>query len=83
VVTSDAYACPEVAGDAAVLVNPINTEAITRSIRNMLTDRNLRKELREKGLRRAAQFSWEDSAERHYRAYHEVVEAASHSSPER
>ena len=58
VVTSNVTAMPEVAGDAAVLVDPTSVENISQAMERIVNDRLLRAELREKGLARAAQFSW-------------------------
>lgn len=61
VVTSNSTSIPEVTGEAAILVDPHETEAITEGIRSVLEDRS-KDSLREAGLRRASQFSWERSA---------------------
>ena len=53
VVTSNVSSLPEVAGDAAVLVDPVRPEAIADGIYRVLTDDDLRRELRRKGLARA------------------------------
>jgi glycosyltransferase involved in cell wall biosynthesis len=58
VVTADTSALPEVAGDAALLVDPTSVEQIADAIERIVGDSLLREELREKGLVRAAQFSW-------------------------
>jgi len=62
VVTSNVSATAEVAGDAAVLVDPLNTKAIASAIETLLCDDALRGDLRERGLTRAAEFSWERAA---------------------
>src|SRR5438477_9692014 len=59
VVTSNVSSLPEVAGDAAVLVDPYDPHAIAEGIHRVLTDETLRRTLRTKGLARARQFSWE------------------------
>src|SRR5438045_5990917 len=64
VVTSNVSSLPEVAGDAAILVDPYDPTAIADGIYSVLTDERLRREMRRKGLARAAQFSWETSARR-------------------
>jgi glycosyltransferase involved in cell wall biosynthesis len=64
VVTSNVTALPEVAGDAALLVDPASTTQIARAIEQIARDAALCRELREKGLRRAAQFSWTSTAEK-------------------
>lgn len=60
VVTSRGGACEETAGGAAVLVDPLDVDAIAAGIRNAL---GRREELRAAGLRRAGQFSWSRSAD--------------------
>ena len=62
VLTSQTSSLPEVAGDAALLVDPLNTEAITASIRRLAQDESLRKALTEKGLINVRRFSWGDTA---------------------
>jgi glycosyltransferase involved in cell wall biosynthesis len=62
VLTSDVSALPETAGDAAVLVDPHDTEAISAGIQRLLTDPELREQLRAAGTVRAASFSWDETA---------------------
>ena len=57
VVTSTAGSLPEVAGDAALLVDPYDASAISSAIRALDSDEGLRAELSEKGVRQAAKFS--------------------------
>jgi glycosyltransferase involved in cell wall biosynthesis len=73
VVTSNVSSLPEVAGDAAVLVDPYDPRAIADGIRRVVTDRGLHDELRRKGLARAHQFSWETSVRRVREIYHQVA----------
>ncbi|MFA5358995.1 MAG: glycosyltransferase family 1 protein [Patescibacteria group bacterium] len=63
VITSNTTACPEVAGNAAILVDPQNTEQITEAINKILTDRTLAEELKNRGLERVKNFSWSKTAE--------------------
>jgi glycosyltransferase involved in cell wall biosynthesis len=67
VVTANVTAMPEIAGDAAVLVDPTSVEQIADAIRQIASDTSLRGRLREKGLTRAAQFSWARTAARVHR----------------
>jgi glycosyltransferase involved in cell wall biosynthesis len=76
VLTSTAGACPEVAGNAALLVDPHSVEAIAEGIFCGLTDQPLREGLRERGLTRAREFTWERSA----RATMDVIEELARSS---
>jgi len=76
VVTSNVSSLPEVAGDAAALVDPFGPAAIADGIYRVLTDDRLRREMRTKGLARARQFSWEASVRRVREIYGEVAETA-------
>ncbi len=73
VITSNVTACPEVAGDAALLVNPRSVVEIAEAMRRLIEDEHLRQELREKGLVRAQQFTWRRSAERHLEVFEKVL----------
>ena len=61
-VTSNVSSLPEVAEDAALLVDPHDTREIRSAIERVLTDPALREELKVKGLDRSSQFSWENTA---------------------
>ena len=75
VVTSNISSLPEVAGDAAVLVDPHFPEAIADGIHTVLTDEAVRRTLRDKGLARARQFSWEQSVRRVLEIYRDAAAA--------
>jgi glycosyltransferase involved in cell wall biosynthesis len=62
VVTSNRSALPEVAGEAALLVNPENPEEIAAAVRRILDSPELRRELIRKGHERAREFPWERTA---------------------
>jgi glycosyltransferase involved in cell wall biosynthesis len=72
VVTSNVSSLPEVVGDAALLIDPTDVDAIAGAIRMVLTDAALRDDLRERGWRRAREFSWERSVARIRAIYGEV-----------
>jgi len=74
VITSNVSSLPEVAGDAAVLVDPYDPQAIADGIYRVLTDEQLRRDMVHKGIARAGQFSWEQSARRVRQIYGEVAE---------
>ena len=63
VACSNATSLPEVAGDAALLFDPLDVEAIAVSVRRILEDRELAERLRAAGLERAQRFSWEETAQ--------------------
>ena len=52
---------PETAGDAALLVDPTSVEEIAEAAKRIVSDTSLRQRLREAGLKRSAQFSWENT----------------------
>jgi glycosyltransferase involved in cell wall biosynthesis len=58
VMTANTTALPEVAGGAALLVDPTSVEQIAHSMEQIVSDTSLRQQLKDKGLARAAQFSW-------------------------
>lgn len=62
VITSRISSLPEVVGEAALLVDPQNPEALARAIERCLTNVTLRTEFVEKGLERAKNFSWNAGA---------------------
>lgn len=64
VLTSNVTAMPETAGGAALLVNPTQAEEITHAIERIVADQALREQLRDRGLARAARFSWADTCTR-------------------
>ncbi|MDQ3069278.1 MAG: glycosyltransferase family 4 protein [Acidobacteriota bacterium] len=72
VVTSNVSSLPEVVGDAALLVDPRDAEAIADAVQRILTDDGLRRSLVQKGLGRAHEFSWERSVRRIREVYLEV-----------
>ena len=75
VISSNATALPEVVADAGVLLLPEDTKAWTDAMQRMLVDHLLRKELSDKGLQRAGEFSWKTSAKRLLDAYHRITES--------
>jgi glycosyltransferase involved in cell wall biosynthesis len=58
VVTANVTAMPEIAGDAALLVDPTSVEQIARAMEQIVNDTALRQQLRHRGLARASEFSW-------------------------
>jgi glycosyltransferase involved in cell wall biosynthesis len=58
VITSNTSALPEVAGDATLLVDPIEVNQIAEAMRRIICDTSLRQRLRNLGLAQAKQFSW-------------------------
>jgi len=73
VLTSNRSALPEVAGDAAVLVNPEDTAELTQALRNLTEREELRNELAAKGLERARLFTWEKAAAETWKVYSKLL----------
>jgi glycosyltransferase involved in cell wall biosynthesis len=73
VITSNVSSLPEIVGDAALLIDPREPQAISDAIRRVLNDAELRASLRTRGLARAREFSWERSIRRVRQIYGEVL----------
>lgn len=72
VIASNHSSVPEIVGDAGLLIDPHSVDDIFRAIREVLSDELLRKELSEKGIKRASQFSWKKAAKETMEVYKEV-----------
>ncbi|MGF1523908.1 MAG: glycosyltransferase family 4 protein [Leptolyngbyaceae cyanobacterium] len=73
VVTSNVTSLPEVAGDAALFVDPMDKDAIVEAILKLHTNLSLRDQLIQKGLERVKAFTWERTAEQVVKVYEEVL----------
>jgi len=73
VITANTSSMPEVAGDAAVLVDPESVDDIASALRQVLTDQELRRSLSQRGLARSKGFSWDRTARETATVYREVV----------
>jgi glycosyltransferase involved in cell wall biosynthesis len=74
VITSTTSSLREVAGNAALLVDPHSTEQIVASMKSVLSDSHYADGLRKAGKKRAEEFSWEKTALLTYRAYQKADE---------
>jgi len=72
VITSNTSSLPEVVGDAALLIDPHNSEELCHTMRTVLCDDDLRSRLRHKSLERVRLFSWERAAKDTLAVYEEV-----------
>jgi glycosyltransferase involved in cell wall biosynthesis len=72
VITSRTASMPEVAGDAAMLVDPIDTGAIASAMLEIMTNTALRDMLITKGYQRLDNFSWEKCAQETLRVFERV-----------
>jgi len=73
VIASDRGSIPEVAGDAALLIDAYDAEALARHIALVLNTPAEARRLREQGFARAAQFSWRNTAERILAGYRQAA----------
>jgi glycosyltransferase involved in cell wall biosynthesis len=62
VVCSNASSLPEVAGDAALMVDPLDTDGLAEAMVRTLEDADLRREMIDRGLTQTARFTWEGAA---------------------
>ncbi|MGE5601771.1 MAG: glycosyltransferase family 4 protein [Nitrososphaerales archaeon] len=72
VICSNVTALPEVAGDAALLIDPVGKSSLVEALRRVLSDDMLRAELCERGLARAAEYSWTRTAQQTLAIYREL-----------
>lgn len=73
VLTSNVSATAEIAGDAALLVDPMSTAAIRDGLRALLADESLRQRLSAAGRARAATYSWRRAADETFGVYERVI----------
>lgn len=74
VITSNTSSMPEVAGNAALIINPFKPEEITAAMKKLTSDTSTRQELITNGIERAKQFSWKRMAEEVLQLYCEIKE---------
>ena len=77
VVTSDISSLPEIAGDAALLIDPNDERALANALIEIMNNDRLRAELRVKGIAQAKKFTWRDAAEKTLRLYQEACGSVS------
>ena len=63
VITSNQSSLPEVAGDGAILINPLDVQALAQAMQEVWQDSRLRTGLQQRGLARSAQFSWQKTGQ--------------------
>ena len=73
VITSNVTSMPEVAGDAALLVDPFSVKSIASALSDMAGNKELRKELIEKGRRRKEIFNWQKTADDLWKAIEKTL----------
>ena len=71
-ITSDCSSLPEVVGSAGLMVPPMDAAALADKMELLITDHKLRARLKQAGIERAKQFTWEASAEKLVQIYKKV-----------
>jgi len=75
VITSNTTSLPEVAGDSAISVPPQDIEAIAEALRQLIDDTALCQTLKQQGLTRARQFSWETCVDSTLAVYQKALKS--------
>ena len=73
VITSNTSSLPEVVGDAGLMVDPRDVNALENAMKEFLTNEELRRNMVRKGLKRASSFSWEKTAKKTSEVYKEIA----------
>ncbi|MBI9038657.1 MAG: glycosyltransferase family 4 protein [Bacteroidales bacterium] len=77
VITSNLTSLPEVAGDAAMIINPFSVESISEAMKKIAFDEKFRSELIDKGKIRKLDFSWQKSADRLWKSIEKTLKTES------
>ena len=72
VITSNVSSLPEVAGKAAILVNPLKEEEMTDAYNKILSNEEFRKKMIEEGIEQSKKFQWKESARKLEKIYEEL-----------
>ena len=78
VACSNAASLPEVAGEAALLFDPLAVDEIAMTIRRLINEPNLRAELARRGYQNVARFSWKTTAEKTLQVYEILIRSKKH-----
>lgn len=73
VITSNTSSMPEIVGDAGVLCDPFQPETLANAILELYQDESLKRSMSNKGVARAAQFSWEENARQTLQIYEQII----------
>jgi glycosyltransferase involved in cell wall biosynthesis len=74
VLTSNTSSLPEVAGDAAIMVDPYRIDAIQEGLERLISDQNLRHNLIQKGFIQSKKFTWKESGRQLNMLYRQLLE---------
>jgi len=72
VISSNSSSLPEVVGQAGLLINPTDTQALHQAMRRVLSDESLQQELSERGQEQALRFSWQKAVDEHVAIYRQL-----------
>jgi len=72
VITSNSSSLPEVAGDAAIITDPLDYQEISNSIERILNDNELQEKMINEGIKQADKFNWDSSAEKLKNIYYDL-----------
>ncbi|MBI4256533.1 glycosyltransferase family 4 protein [Candidatus Uhrbacteria bacterium] len=73
VITSHTSSLPEVGGDAAIYVDPYNSRDLSEALRGLIGSSSLHKQLRDRGIQRAKEFTWEKTAKETLEVFKQVM----------
>ncbi|MEG1573304.1 MAG: glycosyltransferase family 1 protein, partial [Bacteroidales bacterium] len=76
VITANTSAMPEIAGDAALLIDPYSIESIANAMQALASDSTLRKQYIDKGRNQRKKFSWDQSAEKLWHSIETTIESS-------
>ncbi len=74
VITSNNTSMPEIAGNAAIIVDPKNTEEISEAMNQIVSDKDFRKNLVEKGRAQRQLYTWDNSADKVWESFQKVID---------
>lgn len=74
IITSHTSSMPEVGGDAAIYIDPYNSRDIAQALRGLMGSSSLQKYLRERGIERARQFTWEKTARETLKVFKQSIQ---------
>jgi glycosyltransferase involved in cell wall biosynthesis len=75
VITSNTSSLPEVVGDAAILIDPHDSETLCHAMWRVMNDADLRMRMRQRSVERAREFSWQHTAQETLAVYQEICPA--------
>jgi len=73
VIASNTTSIPEVAGEAAYYIDPLDTADIAAKMLDIASDSRLRSEIVQKGWQRVQEFGWENSAKKHLEIFSKII----------